>query len=203
MYRAALTGNIASGKSAVARTWARLGAAIVDADDLAREAVAPGSAGLAAVVEEFGPDMVRPDGTLDRAALRTLVFADESRRHALEAILHPLIARLRAEADARLDGAGTRIVVHVIPLLFETGMQRQFDDIIVVDAPEAVRLHRLIQQRGMNEVDAQRMIASQMPASTKREQATLVIQNDGTLEQLEAKATAAWRVLETRAGRQP
>jgi len=201
MFRVALTGNIASGKSAVAGVWSRLGATVVDADDLARRAVAPGSAGLARIIERFGDGVVLPDGTLDRVALRAIVFADPGMRRALEAILHPMIGRLRQDVDAQLARAGTQIVVHVIPLLFETGLEREFDAIVVVDAPESVRLKRLMEHRGMDEAEAGRMIAAQMTAAAKRKRATLVIENDGTLNDLDAQAVAAWRTLQTRAGR--
>src|SRR5690606_2416198 len=142
MLRVALTGNIASGKSAVSAVWERLGATIVDADELAREAVAPGSAGLARVVERFGAEMLAADGTLDRAALRARVFADDRERRDLEAILHPEIERLRRRADAEAEARGERLVVHVVPLLFETGLDERFDRVVLVDAPEAVRLDR-------------------------------------------------------------
>jgi dephospho-CoA kinase len=201
MFRAALTGNIASGKSAVAEIWSGLGATIVDADVLAREVVAPGSQGLERVVRTFGDGVLLPDGSLDRAALRRRIFADAASRRALEAILHPLIGQLRERKDEELARAGTHIVVHVIPLLFETGLDREFDAIVVVDAPESVRLQRLVQHRGMDAGEARRMIGAQMPAAAKRERATLVIENDSTLDVLAARAQSAWRTLEELAGR--
>jgi dephospho-CoA kinase len=200
MYRVALTGNIASGKSAVARVWARLGAALIDADGLARRAVEPGTPGLAAVVARFGRAVLAADGTLDRGALRGIVFDDDGARADLERILHPEIGRLRAVEEARLEREGKAIVAHVIPLLFEVGLEAEFDEIVLVDAPEAERLRRLVALRGLPEAEARRMIAAQMPASAKRERATLIIENAGTMKALERDARAAWRELERRAG---
>jgi len=199
MYRVALTGNIASGKSAVARVWERLGAAVVDADRLARAAVQPGTPGHGAVVRRFGPGVLEPDGRIDRAALRRLAFGDESARRDLERILHPEIGRLRAAEDERLERAGTALVAHVIPLLFEVGLETEYDDIVLVDAPEAVRLRRLVELRGLGEAEAKAMVEAQMPASSKRARATLLIENTGTLKELERAAGEAWRELERRA----
>jgi len=200
MYRVALTGNIASGKSAVARVWAGLGAALIDADELARRAVEPGTPGFAAVVARFGRAVLAADGTLDRSALRRIVFGDDLARADLERILHPEIGRLRASEEARLERAGRAIVAHVIPLLFEVGLEAEFDDIVLVDAPEAERLRRLIELRGLPEKEARRMVAAQMPVSAKRECATLILDNAGTMGELERDARAAWRELERRAG---
>ena len=193
VYRIGLTGNIASGKSAVARVWQRLGARVVDADELARLAVAPGTPGLDAIRRTFGDDVLAEDGSLDRSRMREIVFADPERRARLEHIVHPEVARLRAEADTALARAGDRIVVHMIPLLFETGLDRAVDMVAFVDAPEAVRLARIVRDRGLDEEEARRMIAAQMPAAEKRSRADLVIDNSGTLEELERKAEAAWR----------
>jgi dephospho-CoA kinase len=192
VYRVALTGNIASGKSAVAGVWRRLGAAIIDADELARRAVAPGSSGLRRVVDLFGPQVVTAEGTLDRAAVRRIVFRDIARRRALEAILFPEIARLRNLEEERLRERGIALAVHVIPLLFEAGLADAFDAIVLVDAPEPVRIERLVRERGLPRDEAQAMIAAQMPAAAKRARATIVIENDGTTEELEAKAEQAW-----------
>ena len=202
MYRVALTGNIASGKSAVADVWSRSGAAVVEADDLARRVVAPGTSGLQRVLEMFGNAVARADGSLNRGALRRIVFADPAKRQALEGVLHPEIARLRAREDARLAAAGVRVVVHVIPLLFEVGLQHDFDAVVVVDAAAAVRRQRLVEHRGLGEAEATRMIEAQMPAEQKRAQATFVIENDGTLERLEARARDVWRELVAQAGQQ-
>jgi len=199
-FRVGLTGNIASGKSAVAAAWQRLGAPIVDADLLARQAVAPGTLGLRAVRAAFGPDVVDAEGALDRAALRRLVFADAAARRRLEGIVHPEVARLRAEAEARLARAGARIVVHAIPLLYEVGAEGTLDLVVLVDAPEAVRLERLLRDRALPEAEARAMIAAQQPAQAKRARADLVIDNDGTLAQLAAEAERAWAEIRERAG---
>lgn len=192
MLRVGLTGNIASGKSSVGEVWRGLGAAIVDADRLARTAVVPGSPGLAAVVAEFGPHVLRSDGSLDRAVLRRMVFADPTARRRLEAIVHPEVARLRAEVEAELAHSGVEIVVHDIPLLYEVGAERGLDLVVLVDAPEAVRLERLVQDRGLPEAEARAMIAAQQPAAGKRARADIVIENDGTLAQLAERAERAW-----------
>jgi dephospho-CoA kinase len=201
VYRVALTGNIASGKSTVAEVWERAGAPIVDADVLAREAVAPGSAGLEQVRRDFGDAVITAGGHLDRAALRRLVFDDEARRVELESILHPIITRLRHEAEAALGRAGADIVVHVIPLLFETRIEATFDCVVFVDASERTRLSRLVEHRNIGAMEAQRMIAAQMRAARKRKRADIVIDNEGTLAQLEAAASTAWKEIQVRAER--
>src|SRR5690625_1674454 len=156
MFRIGLTGNIASGKSSVARRWARLGAPVIDADELARRAVEPGSPGLDRVVEVFGPGVLDETGALDRAALRDIVFRDAGARSRLEAIVHPEVGRLRDEEEARLEREGAALVVHDIPLLFEVGLDDQFDVVVLVDAPEPVRLARLVRDRGLDPEEAGR-----------------------------------------------
>lgn len=198
-FRVGLTGNIASGKTTVARVWERLGAPVIDADALARRAVEPGSPGFAAVVAAFGPRVVGADGALDRAALRELVFRDAGARARLERIVHPEVGRLRKREEARHVEAGARIVVHDIPLLFEVGLQDAFDAIVLVDAPASVRLARLIRDRGLDAAEARRMFEAQMPAAEKRQHADYVIENDGTLEELERRAEKVWREIEERA----
>jgi len=199
MLRVALTGNIASGKSSVARVWERLGAPIIDADALARRAVEPGSPALERIAREFGPQVLGPGGGLNREAMREIVFRDEAARRRLEGIVHPEVARLRAEEERRLEREGARIVVNDIPLLFEVGLEDEFDVVVLVDAPEAVRLDRLVRDRGLDPEEAQRMIVAQMPAESKRRRADIVIENVGTLEELEASAERVWRELERRA----
>lgn len=199
MFRVGLTGNIASGKSTVARVWQRLGAPVIDADVLARRAVAPGSVGLRRIVAAFGPGVLDDAGQLDRAALRDIVFRDPEARAKLEAIVHPEVGRLRREEEARLEAAGERIVVHDIPLLFEAGLDREFDAVVLVDASERVRLERLVRDRGLPEDEARRMIDAQMPSSQKRDRADYVIENEGTLETLERAAEEVWRELRRRA----
>ncbi len=200
LFRVGLTGNIASGKSAVEAAWAALGAHVVDADLLAREAVAPGTEGLQRVAAHFGTGVLQPDGALDRGAMRAIVFADEDARATLESILHPEIERLRLEREEALRAIGARVVVHAIPLLYEVGMDGAFDLVVLVDAPEGERLRRLVETRNLPEAAARRMIDAQMPAASKRERAAIVIENDGTLVELEQKAVETWRQIERRAG---
>lgn len=199
MFRVGLTGNVASGKSSVARVWEALGAPVIDADVLARRALAPGSPGLERVREEFGEDVMGPDG-LDRAALRRVVFADPAARKRLEAIVHPEVQRLRGIEEERLRERDPRIVVHDIPLLFEVGLADQFDMVVLVDAPRELRTERLLRDRGLDRDEARAMIAAQMPASGKRGRADVVIDNDGSLEALKARAHEAWDEVLRRAG---
>jgi dephospho-CoA kinase len=191
----ALTGNIASGKSTVARLLAAHGAVVIDADQLAREAVAPGTPGLTAVVDTFGPGVLAADGTLDRAALRQRVFRDPAARQALNAIVHPAVARLREARVAEATAVGARILVSEIPLLFEVGLEHAFAGVILVDAPEAVRLDRLVRDRGLAAAEAQAMIDAQWPADRKRAGATWVIDNDGPPAQLPERVAALWSAL--------
>jgi dephospho-CoA kinase len=195
MVYVGLTGNIASGKSQVSQMLAERGALIVDADILAREAVEPGSPAYERVVTRWGRDVLAPDGTIDRAKLRHLVFGDRDELEALNAIVHPGIARLRRARIAEGRARGATVLVYVAPLLFERHIAREFDAIILVDAPRAVRLQRLVEQRGIPMEDAVNMIASQMPAELKRARADYVIENDGTLEELERQVDEVWRRL--------
>lgn len=189
MINVGLTGNVASGKSHVASFWAGLGVPVVSADELARQAVAPSSAGLNAVVEAFGDRVLQADGSLDRDRMRAVVFEDAEARARLESIIHPIVWRLRDEwLDARRR-EGADVVVSEIPLLFETGREGAFDIVVLVDAPEAVRLSRMVQNRNQTEEEARRIIAAQMPASEKRARADHVIDNTGTLAELESKAS--------------
>lgn len=199
MLHLALTGNIASGKSTVAALLAAHGATIIDADLLAREAVAPGSAGLAAVVRHFGEGVLAIDGTLDRAALRQRVFRDPAAREALNGIVHPAVRRLRDAAVAAAAARGDRIVISDIPLLFEVGLERAFDGIILVDAPESVRLARLVHDRGLGADEARAMIEAQWPSERKRAGATWIIENDGPLELLPPRVAAVWREIKAQA----
>lgn len=186
-----LTGNIASGKSSVAAVWRALGAHVIDADVLARAAIAPGTPGHQRLLEAFGTD--------NRAALRDLVFRDPARRTQLEQIIHPEVARLRAQQEAELEQQGVDIVVNDIPLLFEAGLAPDFDVIVLVDAPRGVRIDRMVEQRGLERAEAERMVEAQLPAAQKRARATLVIDNDGTLADLGRKAEEAWRKIQARA----
>jgi dephospho-CoA kinase len=196
VVRVALTGNIASGKSAVTEVWRENGATVIDADDLARQAVAPGSPGLREVVRLFGRDVLDAEGALDRAALRRIVFADEKKRRQLESIVHPEVERLRVLSERAAVRAGNRLIVHAIPLLFEAGLHEGFAIIVLVDAPEDVRRARLVRTRGLPPEEAQRMIDAQQPAAQKRELATYVIENSGTLDELKARAEDVWAQIE-------
>jgi len=201
MLTAALTGNIASGKSSVARRLEQWGAVLVDADVLAREAVAAGSPALAAIAERWGPQLLTPDGSLDRAALRTIVFADEHERLALNAIVHPRVNALRRERVEAARAAGASVVICDIPLLFEVGRPDDFDCVILVDAPADQRLQRLMRDRGLSGDDAQRMMQAQLPAETKRARADYIVENDDTPAVLEARVDALWHALARRAHR--
>jgi dephospho-CoA kinase len=196
ILRVALTGNIASGKSLVAQTWRELGAYVIDADTLAREAVAPGTSGFEAVVQEFGPDVVADDGTLDRARLREVVFADSGRRVTLEQIVHPEVQRLRAAEETRLRQQGARIVVNDIPLLYEAGLESAFDVVVHVHADDDVRLARLVQLRALPEAEARAIMAAQMPSQEKRARADIVIENNKSLDELQQRAAAVWLELQ-------
>lgn len=201
-YRVGLTGNIAAGKSEVAAVWKSLGAEVVDADVLARAAVAPGTPGLAAIVDAFGPGVLNDDGTLDRAGMGRLAFADPEARRRLEAIVHPHVQRLRLEAEAdaarraQAEGRPAPIVVHDIPLLFETGAEAQFDEVVLVHAPVPLRLERLVLDRGLDPAEAEARMAAQMDPDEKLERADRVLINDGSLETLRARAAEIWRSIE-------
>jgi dephospho-CoA kinase len=200
MLLVGLTGNIASGKSTVARRFAAHGATIIDADVLARESVAAGSPALAAIRDRWGSDVISPDGTLDRASLRERVFSEADELDALNAIVHPEIARRRDALVAEARARGDQIVVSDIPLLFERKLVGQFDKIVLVDAPRPVRLERLVKQRGLDAAEAMKMIAAQMPAELKRARADYIIDNLGTIDELERRTDAVWHELERDAG---
>jgi dephospho-CoA kinase len=193
----ALTGNIASGKSTVARRLAERGAWLIDADELAREAVGIGTPGLAAIRERWGNAVIAPDGTLDRAALRRIVFDDSKEREALNAIVHPEVARLRGDQLARAKAARASVVVADIPLLYEAGLSGEFDLVVLVDAPESTRLERLVTRRGLSVAEARAMMDAQQPSSSKRARADLVIDNVGSLDSLRDATDAIWeKILE-------
>jgi dephospho-CoA kinase len=199
MLKVGLTGNIAAGKSTVARIWRSLDATVVDADVLSRQAVEPGTPALARIAEEWGDEVVEAGGGLDRAALRRIVFADPSARERLEAIVHPAVAELREEAYRAAAERGERVVVADIPLLFEAGLVDDFDAVVLVDAPEEVRLARLVGDRAMDPEEARRMIAAQMPSELKRARADFVISNTGTLMELDRRSREVWTELLRRA----
>lgn len=194
--RIALTGGIGSGKSTVADLLARRGAVIVDADVLAREAVAPGTPGLAAVVARFGPGVLAADGTLDRAALGALVFADAAARADLNAIVHPRVRDLAARRRAEALAADPRaVVVHVIPLLVETGQADAFDTVVVVDCPVAVQVARVMARNGLSRADAEARVAAQASRAERLAAATHVVDNGGPADRLGPQVAALWSAL--------
>jgi dephospho-CoA kinase len=183
--RVGLTGGIASGKSTVSAILRELGAVVIDADQLARDVVAKGTPGLAAVVEEFGPDLLTPEGDLDRPAMGALVFDDESARKRLEAIVHPLVFERIVNLETQAPPGA--VVVHDIPLLAESGRSDTFDAVIVVDAPTDVQVERMLRDRGWTEADALARIAAQASPEDRRSIATYLIENTGSREELRAE----------------
>lgn len=195
MLYVGLTGNIASGKSLVARRFAELGATVVDADALARQVVAPGSPAYDKVVSRWGPEFVNADGSLDREALRHVVFADQEQLEELNQIIHPVINKLRRKMVSDARKRGDAVLVYDAPLLFERGIANELDAIVLVDAPKLVRLERIIANRDVTPDDAANMIASQMPAELKRARADFIIENDDTLEHLYEQVDDVWERL--------
>lgn len=200
MLEVALTGNIASGKSTVARIWRELGARVIDADELARRAVEPGMPALAAIASRWGDRVLDDSGRLDRAALREIAFADPAERAQLEAIVHPEVQRLRERELEAAQAAGAPLVVADIPLLFEVGMETQFDLVVLVHAGEDVRLERIVRERGLDPADARRMVQAQMPSERKRAHADILIDNEGSMRNLDSRAREVWGELRRRAG---
>ncbi|WP_298459915.1 dephospho-CoA kinase [uncultured Cellulomonas sp.] len=197
MQRIGLTGGIASGKTVVAGRLAEHGAAVIDHDGLAREAVRPGSAGLDAVVESFGPGVLAADGELDRAALGRLVFADTAARERLDALVHPVIRRLAAEREAAIAASGTgAVVVHDIPLLVETGQAEAFHLLVVVQAPADLRVQRLVQTRGLTREEAERRVAAQASEGDRLAVADRVLDGSGSVEALREQVDALWARIE-------
>lgn len=195
MFVIALTGGIAAGKSTVARRFAEHGAVVIDADRLAREAVEPGTPGLAAIAERFGPGVIDADGRLDRPALGAIVFADETARLDLNGITHPAVAALLKERLAETAAADPEaIVVYDVPLLAESGGRRDglFRFVVVVEAPAEVRVQRLIELRGMAADEAARRVASQASDEERRALADVVIDTGGSLDATVQQTDAAW-----------
>ncbi len=188
--RVGLTGGIASGKTAVSDRLRELGAYVIDADLLAREVVAPGDPALAALVARFGPQIVSASGHLDRPALGALIFSDPSARKDAEAIIHPAVRRRGADLEAQAP-AGS-VVVHVIPLLVETGQQNDFDEIMVVDVPETTQMARLKERNGLDDAAARARIAAQASRAERLAAATIVIDNAGNRDALRTEVDRAW-----------
>ena len=195
MLNIALTGNIAAGKSTVVDFFRQWGATVVDADVLAREAQAPGSAVLALIAARFGADVLTKDGNLDRAGLRAKVMGDDEALAALNQIVHPAVRARRDELQRAAAAHGDLLLVNDIPLLFEALDPALFDRVVLVDAPAAVRRTRLRMLRNLPAEDADRMIAAQMPAERKRARSHFVIENTGTVEDLKAAARVVFEAL--------
>lgn len=198
MLLVGLTGGIGAGKSTVARMLEKRGAVVFDADVLARQAVAPGTPGFDQVVERFGPNVLAPGGGLDREALASIVFSDPAARRDLEGIVHPEVRRMFAEGCEEYRNTD-RVVVFSAPLLVETGMHTAFDRLIVVSAPVATQIERLMRDRGMAERDVQARIAAQLPLEAKAEVADILVDNEGTLEDLERRVERVWSDLDDQA----
>jgi dephospho-CoA kinase len=196
MLQAALTGGIASGKSYCLAGFEGLGIPTIDADLLARLAVAPGSPGLAAVVQRFGRGVLRDDGTLDRSALGRIIFADRTARADLEAIVHPDVYRRIREWFARLPPA-TPVAIADLPLLYETGHQHDFDRVIVCACNADEQLRRLVARDGLSEPEARARLAAQWPIEEKAERADYLIQTDGTFAETDAQVRAVAESLRT------
>lgn len=198
MLRVGLTGTVGAGKSTVAGLFERWGACRLDADRLAREAVAPGTRGLEAIREAFGDGVLDEAGALDRDAMRERVFGDDEARRRLEAIVHPEVRRLIEERAERARTEGCGILVVEVPLLLEGGMEDAFDLVVVVDAPRDERRRRVAEGRGVDGDTFRAIERAQWPAARKREAADVVVDNEGSLERLEEAARAAWRRIERR-----
>jgi dephospho-CoA kinase len=201
LLRVGLTGGIGSGKSEVSRRLAAHGAVIIDADLAARAVVAPGTPGLARVAEAFGTGVLGPDGTLDRQRLGAIVFADPASRARLNTIVHPLVREWMGAAErAAVEGArGDLVVVHDVPLLAEGGRAGDFDLVIVVDVPPELQLERLVRQRGMAPDQARARIAAQASREQRLAAADIVIDNSGTLDDLDRRVDEVWADLRSRA----
>lgn len=199
MLSIALTGNIGAGKSEVLRRFRDWGATVIDADQLVREAQQPGTDVLNAIIGRFGREILLPSGELDRAALRGRVIGDDEALSALNGIVHPAVRKRREQLVAEALGRGDALVVNDIPLLFEAADPGAFDLVVLVDAPTDLRRERLIRHRSLTAQEADRMIEAQIPAARKRERADLIIENGGTLADLDRNARTAWEEIRRRA----
>ena len=197
MLRVGLTGGIGAGKGEVARRLAAYGALVIDADQVAREVVAPGTPGLDEIVKAFGAGVLRPDGSLDRELLGEMVFSDAALRGQLNAIVHPLVGERMREIEE--TAAATDVVVHEIPLLAEGGLAGAFDVVVVVDAPPQVQVERLVSMRGMTRQHALARMSAQASRAERLAVATFVVDNSGSLDDLDDRAAALWAALSRRA----
>ena len=199
MLRVALTGGIGSGKSLVAAELAARGAVIIDADVLAREVVEPGTPALAAIIDKFGPQIMR-DGKLDRSQLGAIVFADPDARRDLERIVHPAVRARAAELERAADPDA--VVVHVIPLLVETGQQEDFDVVVTIDVDHETQIQRLIARNGFSRAEAAARVDAQASSEERRTAADVVVDNNGNLDELREQIAALWGVLTSAATRE-
>jgi dephospho-CoA kinase len=204
LLRVGLTGGIGSGKSVVSARLAALGAVVLDADQAARAVVEPGTSGLARIAETFGPGVLREDGSLDRAKLAGIVFADEAARGKLNAIVHPLVhEHMRAAEQAALEVRGDdAVIVHAVPLLAEGGGGKEFDLVVVVDVPPELQVERLV-ARGMPAEQARARMAAQATREQRLAVADIVIDNSGTVADLDRRVTGVWAQLRARADAAP
>jgi dephospho-CoA kinase len=197
--RVGLTGGIGAGKSEVSRRLRAYGAVVIDADAVAREVVAPGTPGLTEVAAAFGPAVLRPDGNLDREQLGEMVFADKSLRAKLNAIVHPRVAERMAELEQAAGNAA--IIVHDVPLLAENHLAGNFDVVVVVDVPPRVQAERLARERGLTRAQAEARIRAQASREERLAIATIVVDNSGSLSELDREAGDLWAELRRRARR--
>jgi dephospho-CoA kinase len=199
VLRVGLTGGIGAGKSEVSRRLAAQGAVLIDADAIAREVVAPGTPGLAEVGSAFGADVLTPDGALDREKLGEIVFADPAKLARLNAIVHPLVGRRMGELENSASASAAAIVVHDVPLIAENNLAGGFDVVVVVDAPPEVQLDRLVRLRKMSEDQAKARMRAQASREQRLAIADLVIDNSGSLDQLDRQVEDVWAELGRRA----
>jgi len=197
MLTVGLTGGIGAGKSEVSRLFVECGAVLIDADKIAREVVAPGTPGLAAVVDAFGEDILTPDGSLDRPKLGSIVFTDPDKLAQLNSIVHPLVGARSRELEAA--ASQDAVIVHDVPLLAENGLAPLYDVVVVVDAAPGTQLDRLVRLRGMTEEDARARMAAQATREKRLDIADIVIDNDVPLEELERRVREVWADLVRRA----
>lgn len=203
MYLIGLTGGIASGKSTVARRLYEHGAVHIDADELARRVVEPGTPGLAAVVTEFGEGVLRPDGSLDRAKLGEIVFNDDAARSRLNGIVHPAVRELSSRLIARAEADDPdAVVVYDVPLLVEASVDHPFDLVVVTNAPRRTQVKRLVEERGFDLMQAEARVDAQVDNTRRLAIADVVIDTDGSLAHTMSQADALWsRVVDERKGR--
>jgi dephospho-CoA kinase len=192
MLNVGVTGNAASGKSTVVKWFRDWGATVIDADEIVREVQVPGSPALAEIARRFGKQFLLPDGSLDRGALRRRVMGDQDALASLNRIVHPAVAERRNKLTAEARARGDRVLVYDVPLLFEALDPADFDLVVLVDASDAVRRGRLVRDRGLSEGDAERLLASQLPSAEKRTRSHIVIENNGSLEELKGRARHTW-----------